>query len=157
VLVHAVRRLGGEVLVVAEVGEGAEAALGERRELVVVVEDHPPVAADAEVLEQQVAGEDVGHGEVADGLPVVDDGGGRTLGRGRARVDVERDELALGVRVGDHHAVAIGAHGGGRDGHELVEQRRREVAPAEDEPLELLRVGEAGPRGRARTRTGSAP
>ena len=43
----------------------AEPAIGQVLDLVVVVEHDAPVARDAEVLEQQVAGEDVDRGELA--------------------------------------------------------------------------------------------
>ena len=48
-----------------------EVAIGEQTELVVVVEDDPVVPGDAEVLEQHVAGEDVGGGQLAYGVAIV--------------------------------------------------------------------------------------
>jgi hypothetical protein len=53
-------------------GQVAKAAVRDLAELVVVVEDHAAVAGDAEILEQQVAREDVGVGEVADALSIVE-------------------------------------------------------------------------------------
>ena len=49
----------------------AEIAVGEVLDLVVVVEDDAAVTGDAEVLEQEVAGEDVDRGELADRIAVV--------------------------------------------------------------------------------------
>ena len=62
------------VFVVGRLRQVAEAAVRHLAQLVVVVEDHAAVARDAEVLQQQVAREDVGVGEVADALSVVERG-----------------------------------------------------------------------------------
>ena len=75
----------------------AEAAVGDLAKLVVVVEDHAAVARHAEILEQQVAGKDVGVGEVADALAVVEHRKfGRSVG-GAAQVEVERRHAPLDV------------------------------------------------------------
>ncbi len=77
----------------------AEAAVGDGAQLVVVVEDHATVAGHAEVLQQQVAGEDVGDGEVADALAVVEHGLLGVFARSIADVQVERRHAALDVHV----------------------------------------------------------
>jgi hypothetical protein len=51
-----------------------EMAVGDQTEIVVIVEDDPPVARDAEVLQEHVAGEDVGRGQVTDRLAEVEHG-----------------------------------------------------------------------------------
>ena len=67
--------------VAARLRQLAEVAVGEQAQLVVVVEDQPAVARDAEVLEQHVAGEDVRRREVAQHLAVVDHRVARRVGR----------------------------------------------------------------------------
>jgi hypothetical protein len=49
----------------------AEVGFGQETDLVVVVEHHPPVAGDAEVLQQHVAGEDVGRRQLLDRQAVI--------------------------------------------------------------------------------------
>ena len=72
-LAHEEPGLGRELLLDrGRLRDAPEAALRQQAELVVVVADHPPVPGHAEVLQQHVAGEDVGGGEVLDGVAVVD-------------------------------------------------------------------------------------
>jgi hypothetical protein len=120
----------------------AEAALRQRRQLVVVVEDHPAMAADAEVLEQQIAGKDVRGREIADRVPVVENG---RLGRVGVRLlheEVERADAPLRVDVLEDDARAVSAHRARREVEQLVEQCVGEAASRKGEPLEELRVGE---------------
>ena len=79
------------------------------------------------VLQQQVAGEDVGIGQVPDGLAVLDDGLLRILGRGVAQVQVEWRHAPLDVAVIDDQVVAILVDGGGGLGLEFGEQRLAET------------------------------
>ena len=66
----------------------AEPAIRQQRELIVVVADHAAVTCHAEILEQHVAGEDVGAGEILDRLAIVERGVQR---RGRRRVSGDTD------------------------------------------------------------------
>ena len=61
--------------------ELAEAAVGDEAELVVVVEDDAPVPGQPEVLQEEVAREDVGPCEVPDRLAEVEDRPPRLFGR----------------------------------------------------------------------------
>ena len=69
---HRIPGLGAPlVLGIARRRDLAEVALRHVADLVVVVEHHPTVAGHAEVLEQHVAGEDVGRRQLLDGVAVL--------------------------------------------------------------------------------------
>ena len=68
------------VFVVLRLRQVAETAVRYLAQFVVVIKDHAPVPGDAEVLQQEVAGEDVRIGEVADGLSVIDHRALRRIG-----------------------------------------------------------------------------
>src|SRR5205823_8429763 len=70
---HGKPRLCRELVVRRPWGrEPTEATVGQRCELIVVIEDYAAVAADAEVLQQQVTGENIGGCEIFDGLAVIE-------------------------------------------------------------------------------------
>ena len=121
--------------------DAPEVAVGEVLDLVVVVEHHVVVAGHAEVLPQHVAGEDVGAGQLADRVTVLDHG---VLGLGLAgavEVDVQRDHALLDVEVLDDHLVVLDLDL--RRGHllQLGEQRRVETVERQRDVRELQRVG----------------
>jgi len=69
-------RLGaGFLLIGTGLRQVAKVAVGHEADLIVVVEDHAPMVGDAEILEQQIAREDVAGGEVAKRVAVVEDRG----------------------------------------------------------------------------------
>ncbi len=109
-------------------------------ELVVVVEDHPPVTGHAEVLEQHVAGEDVGRGQVLERVAPVDQGRLDRLGRLPADEDVERDHSAPHVHVPDHHVRALERDGVAGALQQLLEHLLGEARARELDVLELLEI-----------------
>jgi len=70
----------GFLLLAARLRQIAKHTVGQQADLVVVVENHAPVAGDAKILEQQIAREHIAHGQIAQRVAVIDDG---RLGRGR--------------------------------------------------------------------------
>ena len=131
-LAHVEPGLGAHfVLVALGARQVAEVAVGHAAQLVVIVEDHAAVARDAEVLQQQVAGEDVGIGEIADALAVVEH---RALGGFRgsaAQEQVERRQPPLDVHVIEHQVRAFLVHGVRRLALELIEELRGEALARE--------------------------
>ena len=119
----------------------AEPALRQQAQLIVVVADDPPVSCHPEILEQHVAGENVGRGEVLDGVAVVEHRS-RAAVAGIPEKDVERRDAALGVDVSHDDPVPDDAHRSAGDAKQVLEQVIGEAAARELEVLELLRVGE---------------
>ena len=133
----------GLFLVGARLRQFAEHAGFERRHFVVVVEDHAAVARDAEVLQQQVAGEDVRGGQVAQRVAVVHDrglGGGRL---GLAQEQVQRSQAPLDVAVLDHQVVALGAAALAGLAQQLFGELRHEARARQAQAPEFLRVDQA--------------
>ena len=120
--------------------DDAERAVGEVLDLVVVVEDDAPVAVDAEVAPQHVAGEDVGDREVADRVAVLPHHALDLLGRRRVEIEVERGHAPLDVAVPDDHVVAVRLDRRRRQLEELLEQLGREAVARQREVPELERV-----------------
>src|SRR5690606_6590717 len=87
-------------------GNAAELHFRHALDFVVVVEDHAAQAGDAEVLVQHVAGEDVGGGQVADGLAVLLHGGFQGGVGGAGQEDVQRRHAAFDVDVAQDHQIA---------------------------------------------------
>ncbi len=139
---HRIPGLGAPlVLGVARWRDLAEVALRHIADLVVVVEHHPAVAGDAEVLEQHVPREDVGCRQLLDGVAVLLQREPGLLLVRLVQIEVERDHLALGVEVLDHQLV--GGDGERRGGHllELGQQLRRDAIEGKLEVGELLGIG----------------
>src|SRR5262245_14087039 len=132
--------VGVLVLVPAGHGQRPEAEVGEQRQLVVVVADDAAVARDAEVLGQQLAGENAAGGQVLDGLPEIDHRRPRLVRRRRPHVEVERVDPALDVGVVDDDLVAVEGHRAVGVSLELQQQLGPEPAPVELQVLELLRL-----------------
>ncbi len=63
----------------ARLRQVAKHAVREQTQLVVVVEDDAPMAGHSEVLEEKIPRKDVAGSEIAQGVPVIDDG---SLGSG---------------------------------------------------------------------------
>ena len=78
------------------------------------------MAGDAEILEQQVAGEQVGGGEFAQCLAVVDERGFGGGGVGLAQEQVEWPEAALDIAVFDDQVIAVDAATVGGVGKQVV-------------------------------------
>src|SRR5258708_6118725 len=80
-------------------------------DLVVVVEHHPLMACDAEVLEQHVAGKDPGAGELLDGVAVLAQRGAQprlvAVAAQLLDVDVERLHAPLDVDMADDQLAAV--------------------------------------------------
>src|ERR1700741_680296 len=109
--------LGGELFLVARCRRDAlEGDLGDRLDLVVVVEHHAVVARDAEVLEQHVARKDAGAGELLDRIPIITQRGAQfrlvAVAPAFLDVDVERLHAPLDVDVAEDELVAVELHGG---------------------------------------------
>ncbi|MNS25618.1 hypothetical protein D3C72_575160 [compost metagenome] len=141
---HRIPGLGAPlVLRVAWRRDLAEVALRHVADLVVVIEHHPAVAGHAEVLEQHVAGEDVGRRQLADGVAVLLQGEPGLLLVRLIQIEVQRDHLALCVEVLDHQLV--GGDGERRGGHrlELGQQFGGDAVQRKLEVGELLGVGHA--------------
>ena len=136
-------RVGGHfVFGMDGLGNPAETAIGEQTKLVVVVEDDPPMPGDTEVLEQHVAGEDVGGGQVANGVAVSDDSAFRGFGRSAGKKHVEWLYLTLGVQVTDDDPVAIHLHRSPGVALQLGQEVRRKPLLLELEVFEFLGVGQ---------------
>ena len=101
------------------------------------------MAGDAEVLEQQIAGEDVAVGEVLDRLAVVEDGAARDRRSVFHHQQVQRAQAAFDVAVQQHHVVAISDHRFAAAAEQFVEHRRCEAAAREAQVAELLGVDQA--------------
>ncbi|MNQ71820.1 hypothetical protein D3C85_865040 [compost metagenome] len=91
----------------------AKVGLGEEADLVVVVEHHPAVTGNAEVLQQHVAGKDVGRRQLLDRQPIVFQGLAHLRLVGVLQVEVQRGHPALGPAVADQHRIALHLHRGG--------------------------------------------
>src|SRR5262249_5716497 len=113
----------------ARLGHATEVAVREGGELIVVVEDDPAVPRHPEVLEQHVAWEDVGGGEVLDGLAEVKGGGPGRHGRRLAEEQVEGAHATLHVEVAKNHAIVGDGHGVRGLLGELGEERVADAAP----------------------------
>src|SRR3569833_3605457 len=90
-------------------------------ELVVIIEDDAPVPGNAEVLQQQVAGEYVRIGEVADTLSIDEY---RPLGCGFGRisqVEVARSRAPLDVQMIAREIGAVLSLGHGRFSEQLLQ------------------------------------
>src|SRR5450830_419494 len=98
------------VFFVARLRHLAKVAVGDVFDLVVVVKHHFAVAGDAKVLEQHVAGEDVGRHQVFQGVAVLDDAALDLLARPRRRragvvgVGAARVKRLLQVNIERNHA-----------------------------------------------------
>ena len=140
---NAVPRLTRELgLRVRRRRDPAEVDVGQVLDLVVVVEDDPPVAADAEVPPEQVAGEDVRDREVADRVAVLQHRGLELLGRRPVEIDVERGQPPLHVAVVDDKVVAVLLDHRGRVRTQLAEQLGGEALEGQRQRGELERVGQ---------------
>lgn len=109
-------------------------------QFVVVVEQHAAVAAHAEILEQQIAGEDVAARQILHRLAVIQH---RAFGQRRwrfAHVQVQRAHAALDIAVADHHVLAVHAHGLRALAQQFLQHGRRELPAPEAQAPELLRV-----------------
>ena len=85
----------------------AEVTLGEIADFVVIVEHHPTVTGDAEVLQQHVAGEDVGTGHVAQGITIAFHYLAQFLVIDLLDDDVQRRYTAFDVKVADDDLVVL--------------------------------------------------
>lgn len=105
---HRVPRFAGKLgFFVGRRRNGAEVHLRHALDFVVVVEHDPAQAGDAEVLVQHVAREDIGRGELADGVAVLAHGDLEQRVAGVAQVEVQRHHAPLDVDVADHHRIAV--------------------------------------------------
>jgi hypothetical protein len=137
-------RLGRHLLLVAGgLRPVAELAFADQAQLVVVVEHHPAVARDAEVLQQHVAGEDVVARQVLDGLAIVERGAARSLGHLFAQVQVERAQPPLHVAQVQHHVLAVLADALRTGVAQFFQQRRRKPRAREAQVAVRLRVEQA--------------
>ncbi len=129
--------------VVAWLRHMPEPAVGDQAQLVVVVEHRPAVARHAEILQQQVAGEDIAQRQVADRLAVVDHRRARGLRGLFAHVQVERAQPAFDVAQVQHQVVAVQADAAGAGAEQFVEQVGGEARAREAQEPERLRVDQA--------------
>src|SRR5262249_55757857 len=93
------------LLVAAGQRQVAKVAIGHQTQLVIVVEDDPPGAGDAEVLEQQIPGKVVGRCQVPNALAVIDDRRPRAVLTHLPNEQVEWNQPALGIQVRDVYLV----------------------------------------------------
>ena len=141
---HVEPRLRGKLFLYRSgLRDPAKLALRQQTQLIVVVADDPPVSRHAEILQQHVTRENVGSGEVLDGVAVVDHDVACGGFAGVPEKDVERGDAALGVDVSHDDPVSHDAHGSAGDAKQVLQQVIREAAARKLEVLELLRVGEA--------------
>ena len=140
---HRIPRLGRHlVLGGARLGYLAEVAVGEVLHFVVVVEDHPVLAGDAEVLVEHVAREDVGRHHVADGHAVLIDGVvACSLVGLLLQVEIQWRHSPLDVQVTDDDAVALVDQQRGGGGLQLGQQLGGEPALGEGHVRVFPRVG----------------
>ncbi|MNE81975.1 hypothetical protein D3C80_1786600 [compost metagenome] len=71
------------------------------------------MAGNAKVLQQHVAGEDVGRRQLFDRQPVVLQRFAHLGGVGVLQIQVQRGHPALGPAVADQHRIALHLHRGG--------------------------------------------
>src|ERR1700735_2745028 len=69
------RLAAGLFFLASRLRQGAKNAVRYQADLVVVVENHAPMAGHTEILEQQVAGKDIAGRQIAQCVSIVDDGG----------------------------------------------------------------------------------
>ena len=131
------------VLDVGGLGHRPEAAIREQGELVVVVEHHAAVAGDPEVLQQHVAGEDVGGSQLLDGVAVLVQGIVQSLLVRRVDEQVQRSHQALCVEMADQNLVSRYLDAGGGQASEFIDELRVEPIDRKGEVLKLLGVGHA--------------
>ena len=140
----AVPRLAGQlVLRIARRRNVAEVDLGHVANFVVVVEHHPPVARHAEVLEQHVAGEDIGGGQLLDGIAVLFDRIAHLLVVGLLQIQVQRRHAPFHIQMFDHDAIAEIFQLARHFTLQLRQQRRAEARLVDDEILVLLGIRHA--------------
>ena len=141
---YGVPGLAGHFLLVGSgFGDVAEVGVGYQFDLVVVVENDAFYAGDAEVFQQQVAGEDIGGGELLDGPAVVAQG---LLGVGLVglvEVDVKGCHFLLDVDVADKNAVFGDLDLGRRGVAEFLQAGGVETVQRQGEFLEQVAVGHA--------------
>ena len=127
--------------IVARCDEIAEGQLGEQRDLVIVVEHHAPRARDAEVLAEQVPGEDARRGQLADRAAILQDPVARARVIGTAQIQVERRHAGLDVQVLHDQPLPVPLDHRGARRLEFREERRIEPRERERHVRELERVG----------------
>ena len=93
--------------VVLRIRHAAEVAVRHQAELIVVIENHTAVTRNAEIFQQQVAGEDITECQVLDRLAVIDRSCCRLLVAGRLEVQIQRYHAPLDVGVFDDQVVTI--------------------------------------------------
>ena len=140
----AVPRLTGQlVLRIARRRNVAEVNLGHVANFVVVVEHHPPVARHAKVLEQHVTGEDIGGGQLLDGITVLFDRIAHLLVVGLLQIQVQRRHTPFHIQVLDHDAIAEIFQFARHFALQFRQQHRAEARLVDDEILVLLGIRHA--------------
>ena len=121
----------------------AEVAVDQVLDLVVVVEHDAAEAGDAEVLEQQIAGEDVDRGELLQRVAVLAHRVRALRVVGVLEVEVERDHPPLDVEVPDDDVVALELDHRRRHRQELGDQLVGEALAREGDVGVFEDVGHA--------------
>ena len=135
--------LGERVVGIERLGKLAEATVGETADLVVVVEDDFAVLGDAEVLKEEIAGEDVAHGDLGNGSPVVLDG---PFGVGKLaplKVEVEGGHLFFGEDLMEENILVGNGNGGAGFAEEFLDEPGSKCPAGEAPVLKELGIGEA--------------
>src|SRR5690554_3357971 len=124
-------------------GNMAEVALREVAHLVVVVEDHTPMASHTEILQQHIAREDIRRSHLLDGVAVVFKHCAGLDLIALFQIEVEGNHHALGIAVLDNDLVTLELYGRRRDLQQVFEALRIEVILARNEIGKFLGVGHA--------------
>ena len=141
---HGVPGLGCHFLLRgARLWHRTEVDVGQEADFIVVVEHHAPVAGDAEVLQQHVAGKDVGGRQLLDGVAVLIERFGQDGAVGVLDVQVQRRHGPFGVEVADAQLAVLDAQRRRGGSAQLVNQLRVEAVQGQAQVLELLGVGHA--------------
>ncbi len=85
----------------------AEIHFGQKADLVIVVEHHPTMAGDTEVLQQHVARKDIRRRQLFDRQPVIFQHLAHLLVAGMLKVEIQGRHAALGPAVAHQHGIAL--------------------------------------------------
>src|SRR5690606_29671821 len=131
------------LLGVKRFGHMPEVDLGQVADLVIVIEHHAAVAGHTEVLQQHVAGKDIGRRQFLDGLAVIDQRFADLGFAGMFQVDVQRGHASLGPALADQYGLALVDYRRRSDLQQLLQAFRLEAAAGEAEVGKVLGVGHA--------------
>src|SRR5215469_17315628 len=100
--------LSGDLLFVAGgCWQLPEITIRQPAELIVVVENHAPLARDAKVLWKEVARKDIRRGQVLNSLAVVNHSGARCGFARLGKIKIQRAHATLNIKMMNNHIIIL--------------------------------------------------